>query len=68
MASWSELLHSQDPNDPHWLDKKLRQQVSRISKRRGDTTVIFCSSAFLQKAGGNGSITREDVNSFMIAN
>ena len=67
MASWSELLHSKDPNDPNWLDKKLEQQLGRISKRRGDTTVIFYASAFLQKAGGSGSITREDINGFMNA-
>ena len=67
MASWSELLYLKDPKDPNWLDKALEKQLDHISKRRRDTTVIFYASAFLQKAVGSESITREDINGFMNA-
>ena len=68
MASWSELLHSlQAQNDSGWLDTNLKGRLGAISKRRGDATVIFYASAFLQKATDNVSITREDINGFMNA-
>lgn len=68
MASWSELLQLQQ-QDPAWLDRKLKKQLSAISKRRGGAAVIFYASSFLQKADGNeGSIiNREDINGFMNA-
>ena len=73
MASWSELLEefnveaSKTP-DPNWLDKKLKEFLDAISKRRGGAAVIFYASAFLQKADNdNVSITREDINGFMNA-
>ena len=55
MASWSELLEefnveaSKTP-DPNWLDKKLKEFLDAISKRRSGAAVIFYASAFLQKA------------------
>lgn len=70
MASWSELLAefnveaSKTPNT-NWLDNKLQEHLDAISKHRGDATVIFYASAFLQKAVDNMSITREDINGFM---
>ena len=70
MASWSELLEAFKAivkTEPNWLDKKLKEHLDAISKRRGDATVIFYASAFLQKASDNVSITREDVNGFMNA-
>lgn len=68
MASWSELLAEfQARKDPNWLDKKLKERLSAISKYRGDAAVIFYASAFLQKAVDNVSITREDINGFMNA-
>ncbi len=69
MPSWSVLLTEyQNPqNEPDWLDKKLIECLSSISKRRGSATVIFYGSAFLQKPAGNVSITREDINGFMNA-
>ena len=73
MASWSELLEafnieaSKTP-DPHCrLDNKLKEYLDAISKHRGDATVIFYASAFLQKANDDVSITREDINGFMNA-
>lgn len=72
MASWSELLAefnveaSKTPNT-NWLDNKLQEHLDAISKHRGDATVIFYASAFLQKAVDNVSITREDINGFMNA-
>lgn len=41
--------------------------MDAISKRRGGAAVILYASAFLQKAVGNVSITREDINGFMNA-
>lgn len=70
MSSWSDLrLQLLQQQDPNWLDKKLKEQLSAISRRRGDATVIFYASAFLQKAFDNVSITitREDINGFMNA-
>ena len=70
MASWSELLdqfRDQVRSDPNWLDKKLRERLDAISKRRGAAAVIFYASAFLQKFGENVSIAREDINGFMNA-
>ncbi len=68
MASWSELLETfQAQKDPNWLDKKLKKRLDAISKRRGDATVIFYASAFLQKDVDKVSITREDINGFMNA-
>ena len=68
MASWSELLAEfQARKDPNWLDKKLKERLGAISKRRDDAAVIFYASAFLQKAVDNVSITREDINGFMNA-
>lgn len=70
MASWSELLKQvSSQSDPNWLDKKLRERLEAISKRRGDVAVIFYASAFLQKADNNNSsiINREDINGFMNA-
>lgn len=68
MASWSELLRElKRQKDPNWLDKRLKEQLSAISKRRKGATVIFYASAFLQKAEDTSAITREDVNGFMNA-
>ena len=68
MASWSELLASlKAQENPGWLDENLKKRLSAISKHRGDATVIFYASAFLQKAADNVSITREDINGFMNA-
>jgi ClpP class serine protease len=72
MASWSELVAafkveaSKTPNT-NWLGNKLKEHLDAISKRRGDATVIFYASAFLQKATDDVSITREDINGFMNA-
>ena len=68
MPSWSELLVSlNNQKDPNWLDKKLYEYLDAISGRRGDSTVIFYASAFLQKTNEGVSITREDINGFMNA-
>lgn len=70
MASWSELLEEfRNKTQPEsgWLDKKLQELLDVISKRRRDAAVIFYASGFLQKAGDNVSITREDINGFMNA-
>lgn len=70
MASWSELLEEFQQNvqsDSNWLDKKLRERLAAISERRGNAAVVFYASAFLQKADGDVSITREDINGFMNA-
>ena len=72
MASWSELLEAFNVEaaktpDPYWLDKKLKEHLEAISTCRGNATVIFYASAFLQKATDNVSITREDINGFMNA-
>ena len=70
MASWSELLEefkAKTQSEPDWLGKKLQEVLDAISKRRGDTAVIFYASGFLQKADDNVSITREDINGFMNA-
>ena len=70
MSSWSELqLQLLQQQDPTWLDKKLKEQLSTISNRRGGAIVIFYASAFLQKPSDNVSITitREDINGFMNA-
>ncbi len=68
MASWSELLEaSKAQNDPKWLDRELRKRLDALSTRRDNAAVIFYASAFLQKAVGNVSITREDINGFMNA-
>lgn len=68
MASWSELLRElNQQKDPNWLDKRLEEQLSAISKRRKGATAIFYASAFLQKAEDTSAITREDVNGFMNA-
>ena len=68
MASWSELLEElRAQSDPNWADKKLQVYLDAISKRRGDATVIFYASAFLQRAADKASITREDINGFMNA-
>lgn len=73
MASWSELVSCLQggalKKDPGWLDKRFFKELSNVSKLRGDTTVIFYASSFLQK-GGSGSginISREDINGFMNA-
>ena len=70
MASWSELLeefHRHVQPDPQFLDNKLRERLNSISNRRGNATVIYYASSFLQKDGGDVSITREDINGFMNA-
>ena len=70
MASWSELLEAfRSQSDPNWLDKKLIGHLEAISKRRGDASVIFYASAFLQKTddGNAAIINREDINGFMNA-
>lgn len=73
MASWSELHEAfhqnvqSDQSDPNWLGERLRECLKEISRRRGDATVIFYASAFLQKINGDASITREDINGFMNA-
>ena len=71
MSSWSALLEEfnsqKDPKDPNWFDERLKENLDAISKRRGGAAVIFYASAFLQKAVGNVSITREDINGFMNA-
>ena len=70
MASWSELLEEYNrprQKDPNWLDKKLKEHLDTISKRRRNAAVIFYASAFLQKTHDNVSITREDINGFMNA-
>lgn len=70
MASWSELLeefHKNVQSDPNWLDNKLRERLGAISERRDNATVMYYASAFLQKANGDVSITREDINGFMNA-
>ena len=69
MPSWNDLLSClQEQEDPQWLDKKLYEYLEALSKRRGDSTVIFYASAFLQKADSSAStIGREDINGFMNA-
>lgn len=71
MSSWSALLEEfnsqKDPKDPNWFDERLKENLDAISKRRGGAAVIFYASAFLQKAVGNVSISREDINGFMNA-
>ena len=71
MSSWSDLSEEfntqKDQKDPNWFDKRLQVNLDAISKRRGGAAVIFYASAFLQKAVGNVSITREDINGFMNA-
>ena len=77
MSSWSELLDTyrkqvsqqQAPSGPSWLDKELYAQLSKISKLRDGSTVIFYASAFLQKKTQHmlTSIDREDMNGFMNA-
>lgn len=41
--------------------------MSKISKIRKTSTVIFYASAFLQKPNNSSSIAREDINGFMNA-
>ncbi len=68
MPSWNDLLISlQEQDDPSWLDKKLYEYLGALSKRRGDSAVIYYASAFLQKANESVSIGREDINGFMNA-
>lgn len=70
MASWSDLLDEFQRNsqpDPNWLSIKLLEHLGAISQNRGNTSVMFYASAFLQKAFGDVSITREDINGFMNA-
>ena len=70
MASWSDLLEEFQRNsqtDPNWLSTKLIEHLGAISRNRDDTSVMFYASAFLQKADGDVSITREDINGFMNA-
>ena len=68
MPSWSELLQElQAQKDPNWADRKLQVYLDAISKRRGNATVIFYASAFLQRVSDKASITREDINGFMNA-
>ena len=68
MASWSELLELlKDQQDPAWLDSKLKEHLSAISRRRNGAAVIFYASAFLQKNADKVAITREDINGFMNA-
>lgn len=68
MASWSELLNELN-KDPQSLDNKLKGSLNNISKLRGDKSVIFYASAFLQKqnTGSDAAISREDINGFMNA-
>ena len=70
MASWSDLLDEFQQNvqsDPNWLSTKLIEHLGAISRNRNNTSVMFYASAFLQKADGDVSITREDINGFMNA-
>ena len=69
MPSWSELVSEfqNHQNEPGWLDKRLAERLSSISERRDGACVILYASAFLQKPGGEVSITREDMNGFMNA-
>ncbi len=70
MASWSDLLDEFQRNfqsDPNWLSTKLQEHLGAISQIRNNTSVMFYASAFLQKAFGDVSITREDINGFMNA-
>ena len=73
MASLSELINCLQggalKKDPNWLNKRLSTELAKVSKLRGDTTVIFYASAFLQKnaAGSGVNISREDINGFMNA-
>lgn len=59
MASWSDLLLEYEQNvqkDPHWLVRKLQEQLSKISELRKHSTVIFYASSFLQRPGIDTSI------------
>ncbi len=69
MPSWSDFFaeYQNHSNEPGWLDNQLIKYLASISKRRGDATVIFYASAFLQKQEGRVNITREDINGFMNA-
>lgn len=71
MSSWSDLSaeHGKNPpGDPGWLDRKIKEQLDKISKLRKPDTVIFYASSFLQKHEiANSIITREDINGFMNA-
>jgi len=71
MSSWSDLLAERDQNHPkylEWLDRKIKEQLGKISKLRTPETVIFYASSFLQKPRiANSIITREDINGFMNA-
>lgn len=74
MASWSELLEdfqrnraSSPESSSEWINKKLTEQLRKVSRLRGGTAIIFYASAFLQKAHPMVSITAEDMNGFMNA-
>ena len=66
MPSWSEVLEQyHDTKDNNWLSDQLKIQLSNISEHRGNRTVIFYASAFLQKQSNILSIAREDINGLM---
>ena len=67
MPGWSELLNKFiRQKNPDWLQPQLTEYMNAISGLRGESTVIFYASAFLQQRE-NSAITREDVNGLMNA-
>ncbi len=67
MAPWSKLFEESKGKEPNWADEELKKRLAAISRCRGEASVIFYASAFLQRNVENISITREDINGFMNA-
>jgi len=72
MASWTELVAeltaTAAPAREAWFKSRLQGSLAEISKLRGDTNVLFYSSAFLQKPALPPQLTQlthEEINGFM---
>jgi|688.fasta_scaffold01417_26 ATP-dependent protease ClpP protease subunit len=73
MPSWNELVEEfqklpDDQQRSTWLRDKQTETLKSISSLRGDSNVVFYTSAFLQKPGAPPptiQITSEDLNGFM---
>lgn len=69
MADWAEIINeAKKGKDPEFLDKRLNNELSKISKLQNGQNIVYYASGFLQKPTEPGtSITREDINGFMNA-
>lgn len=72
MAAWTELLRQIAGIDEsvrsEWLETALKEQLAKVSAKRGGRNVLLYASAFLQKPNAqpfHTQLTHEELNGFM---